>query len=376
MLERSLGKEIIKKLRETNKVILLYGARQVGKTTLSKSIIQQLNYTTTQINGDNPGQIRAFEDIDLKRMLEIIDGSELLFIDEAQNIINIGESVKLLHDEYPNLKIILTGSSSLELTNTTQESLAGRKRTLELYPLSIEEIRKENSIFEIKEDLDNILKYGLYPEVYSLKAPKDKKETLLELMNSYLYKDILQLAEIKNPRVLRDLVKLLALQIGQTVSVNKLANALNVSHETVTRYIDLLEKSFVVFRLRGYSKNLSKEISKMDKIYFYDTGIRNIVINQFSPMNERVDNGNIWENFIISERRKFNSYQGKFKEYYFWRTYTGAEIDYIEEEDGKLEAFEIKFNKSKKNPPVTWKETYPNSSFETINLDSWTDFVL
>ncbi len=168
----------------------------------------------------------------------------------------------------------------------------------------------------------------------------------------------------------------MALQTGQTVSVNKLANALNVSHETVTRYIDLLEKIFVIFRLRGYSKNLSKEISKMDKIYFYDTGIRNTVINQFSSMNDRADKGSVWENFIISERRKFNSYHGKFKEYYFWRTYTGAEIDYIEEEDGKPDAFEIKFNNKRKNPPVTWKETYPNASFETINLENRTDFVM
>ena len=376
MLNRELGNTISQELKQSDKVIIIFGARQVGKTTLSNKILNEINKKTIKINGDNLRQIEVFEKVDLQGMLELIDNAEVLFIDEAQNIINIGKAIKLLHDEKPEIKIILTGSSSFEIANKTQESLAGRKSTFTLYPLSIQEIRKEKSIYEIKENLHNILKYGLYPEVFSIQSISAKEKALLELTDAFLFKDILQLSNIKNPRVLRDLLKLLALQIGQTVSISKLSNALNVANDTILNYIDLLEKSYVIYRLRGYSKNLSKEISKMDKILFYDVGVRNAVLNQFMEINERSDIGKIWENFIISERIKSNSNNEINCEYYFWRTYTGAEIDLIEENGRQTNAFEIKYNNKLKSAPSTWTQTYPKSEFFTINTQNWTDFVL
>jgi predicted AAA+ superfamily ATPase len=296
-------------------------------------------------------------------------------IDEAQNIQDIGINIKILHDANPSLKIILTGSSSFELANQTSEPLTGRKRTFTLFPISIGELAKQLTGFDIKQKLDEYLRFGLYPDILNTNNVEEKKIRLKELSSSYLYKDVLQLSNIRNSQKIFKLLQLLALQIGSTVSVNKLGNSLNMSNDTVERYIDLLEKSYVIFRRTGFSRNLSKEISKMDKIYFYDLGIRNAILDNFNTIDLRSDAGALWENFIIAERLKHNFYSENEKRSYFWRTYTGAEIDMIEETEGKLFAFEIKFNNKTVKAPKTWEETYNSGEFHTINKDNFLQFI-
>jgi uncharacterized protein len=375
-IERELKSKILSALDSTSKVTILYGPRQVGKTTLIKSIISERYPNAVILNGEEKFVNESFSSASLSRMMEAIGNRNLLFIDEAQNITNIGLNIKILHDAKPQLRIILSGSSSLDLANKLQEPLTGRKRVFQLHPISMAElIRHGHTPLMIREQLDQILRYGLYPEVLTATEVGTKEEALKELSGSYLYKDVIQLAGIKYHQKIHDLLKLLALQTGSTVSVNKLSNALNISTHTVENYIILLEQSFVLFRLRGYSRNLSKEICKMDKIYFYDIGIRNAILGNFLPMENRSDTGAIWENFVIAERRKILSYRESFVNTYFWRTYTGAEIDYIEEKNGMLSAYEIKHNSKIVKSPQTWTETYPDSSFDTINLENFFRFL-
>ena len=284
-------------------------------------------------------------------------------------------STKILHDARKEVKIILTGSSSFDLSGKISESLTGRKRTFNLFPLSVEELQSHISTFEIKHSISQYLIYGMYPEVITSNIPSQKKTILRELASSYLFKDILQLTTVKHSDKLYRLLQLLALQIGKTVSLAKLSNVLDMSFESVERYIDLLDKAFVIYRLSGYSRNKSKEISKMDKIYFYDVGIRNAVLDNFTEVELRNDAGDLWENFLISERIKHNSYHDSEKRMYFWRTYGGTEIDLIEEGDGKLFAYEIKYSNKIKNAPKSWSENYPDSSYQTINKDNYLNFV-
>lgn len=375
--QRTIEQEINSSLSKGHKVILLLGPRQVGKTSLLNKIAEGSQWNWSILNGEEQMVKESFSSLSYRRMMESIGNKEVLFIDEAQNIPNIGKNIKILHDKNPNVKIILSGSSSLELANNLQEPLTGRKTVFNLLPLSIEELCNDGiSLLQIREMLPTILKFGLYPEVVTQKTIEDKERILREVSASYLYRDIIQLTDIKYTHKINDLVKLLALQIGSTVSINKLSNALNISAQTVENYINLLEQSFVIFRLRGFSKNLSKEISKMDKIYFYDVGVRNMILNNFGDMDSRLDKGSLWENFLIAERVKSNLYHMKYNNLYFWRTYTGAEIDYIEEKNGRLHAFECKFSHKSKKAPTTWVETYPNSTFKTVNLDNFFEFIL
>ncbi len=373
---RILGENISRDLcaSKKNKVIVIYGARQVGKTTLVHDILSHLE-GVLYLNAEEFKIKDIFSRCDLSSMEEIIGNKSILFIDEAQNVENISLNIKILHDAHPELKIILTGSSSFELANRTAEPLTGRKSTYKLYPISVQELRKHISVFDIKQNIEHYLLYGMYPEVLNEETVEDKKRTLRELSSSYLYKDILMLVHIKHSDKLFKLLQLLALQIGSTASIAKLSNGLDVSFDTVERYLELLEKSFVIFKLSGYSKNKSKEISKMDKYYFYDVGIRNAVLENYSPLSLRTDGGALWENFIISERIKRNEYGGKYGRMYFWRLYSGAEIDYIEEYDGLLHAYEIKFNNKIVKSPKSWQGSYPKSTFETINQDNFLEFV-
>ncbi len=308
-------------------------------------------------------------------MKELVEGYEVLFIDEAQNIQDIGINIKILHDSTPQLKIVLSGSSSFDLANKISEPLTGRTKTYILYPIAISELINSYNKFEIRQSLSDYLTIGTYPKLFNLETRKEKISHLLELSSSYLYRDILQLANIKHSNRIYDLLKLLSFQIGNLVSINELARNLKLSNETVENYIDLLEKSFVIFRLSGFSRNLRKEIKKQDKIYFYDLGIRNAIINNFSNLEFRVDRGQLWENFLIIERMKLNSYREEHKNLYFWRTYTGAEIDFIEEYAGKLHAYEFKWNTKIPKPPKTWLETYKNATFDYVNRDNFLDFV-
>ncbi len=376
MINRLVQKNIISKLSETNKIIVLYGSRQVGKTTLINELLKKISKKALIINADIKEYADVLSSRELTKIKRLISGYELIFIDEAQRIKDIGINLKILYDEFPGLKIITTGSSSFELANVLKEPLTGRTYTYSLYPIAVSELKSKFNLFELDLQLENFLLFGMYPEIFSYKNSGDKIVYLKELSSAYLYKDILELADIRNSKAIFNLLKLLAYQIGSTVSVNELANQLQLDKKTVSRYIDLLEKAFIIFRLSGFSRNLRKEVVKMDKIFFYDVGIRNAVINNFNEISDRQDVGELWENFLIAERIKYLSYNNKFANKYYWRTYTGAELDYIEETGGKLFGFEFKWGKKIGKAPKTWLDTYKEAEFKLINRENYFDFIL
>ena len=374
MYKRTIEPQIEQDIADArNKIILLYGPRQVGKTTLIRTLLKD-KANVLYVNADQLIYNDVFSARDLNRMQQLIGTKTILFIDEAQNIPNIGINLKILHDEMPELKIIVTGSSSFELANRLQEPLTGRTKTYRLYPISAREIINDSSVFELKNQIESLLIYGMYPEILLTTGSTDKIDRLNELTTSYLYKDILQLSGIKYADKIRKLLQMLAFQIGQSVSIHEIAKALEMSHETVVHYIDLLEKGFVIFRLSGYSNNLRKEVNKMNKIYFYDLGVRNNLINNFNPLALRNDVGQLWENFLVVERLKRNHYQRNRVNTYFWRTYTGAELDYVEEANGLLFGYEIKWGKSAK-APASWLSTYANAQFECITRDNFLEYI-
>ncbi len=374
-ITRKIEEKIIDQITKKNDIVVIYGARQVGKTTLIKKILEKLDYKSLQINAEELKYQTVFSGRDLTTMLQFVEGYELLFVDEAQSIENIGVNIKILHDAVPNLKIILSGSSSFDLSNKIKEPLTGRTKTYLLYSLGFLELTKLYNTFELKEHLNQALIVGGYPKLYTLNTLQEKISHLHELASAYLYKDVLLFTRIKHAKKLNDLLRLLAFQIGSTVSINELASNLKTSSETIERYIDLLEKAFIIFRVSGFSKNLRKEISKQDKIFFYDLGIRNAIINNFSPLEYRTDVGQLWENFLIVERQKKVTYSSQNRNIYFWRTYTGAELDYVEEYDGKLSGFEFKWGAKKPKSPKSWIETYKNASFEYINRENFLAFI-
>ncbi len=379
MIPRLLENKLVERLTEPkHKVVVLYGARQVGKTTLVLKALKQVDGKILQINADSQAYTEVLSSTDLNKLKGLVAGYDVLFIDEAQRIPDIGINLKILHDNIPSLKIIVTGSSSLDLANRIKEPLTGRTWTYRLYPISLAEWKgsKDVNDFGVGMNLDEFIRFGLYPEVLSLENHADKQQYLREISDSYLYKDVLALANIRYPEKLRQLLKLLAFQIGNLVSIHELANALQISRDTVTNYIDLLEKSFVIFRLGGFSRNLRKEVVSMDKIYFHDVGIRNTLIENFNPLEFRQDIGPLWENFLLSERRKKMEYERLFGNTYFWRTHTGAELDYVEERNGLLLGFEFKWKSGKAKVPATWLENYENASFEVVNKDNFASFAI
>lgn len=376
MIPRRLTDSLRNSLATRRKIIVVYGPRQVGKTTLVREVLKNYPGKVLEINADLAKYRESFSQQDLFKMMEIIGGHDLIFIDEAQNIPNIGINLKILYDSLPELKIIVTGSSSFELANQVQEPLTGRTMTYRLYPVSVGELSEQQTPFELKEQIENFMLYGLYPEVLQLTGNAAKMDHLQELASSYLYKDILQLSGIRHSDKIHKLLKLLALQTGSLVSLHELGKTLGMSHETVNHYIDLLEKGFVLFRLSAFSRNPRKEISKMNKIYFYDTGIRNVLTENFNPLSYRQDTGALWENFLISERRKKIDYMRLHGSSYFWRTYTGAELDYVEERDGQLSGFEFKWKAQKNKVPASWAENYNNSTCEVVHRENFLEFVL
>lgn len=376
MIPRNIELQIVNKLHESSKIIVLYGARQVGKTTLIKSLLKTHFKNVLEVNADQKKYQDVLSSTDLNQLKRLVTGYDLLFIDEAQRIPNIGLNLKIIHDNIPELKIIATGSSSFELANKISEPLTGRTWTYTLYPISILEWRELKNPFEIDERLSEYLCYGMYPEVFSYENEQDKMDYLKELINSFLYKDLLELSQIKNSGKIYDLLRLLAYQIGSPVSYSELGKKIGLSTDTVISYIDLLEKVFVIYRMPGFSKNLRKEITKNKKIYFFDVGVRNAIIEDFTMPDKRPDIGHIWENFIISERIKRNGYQRAHLNSFFWRTYTGAELDYVEQGSGKLSGFEIKWGDKVAKAPKSWLENYSEADFSTINIKNYQDFVL
>lgn len=375
LIPRHITNQVLKDLAQSGKVILIYGPRQSGKTTLSKQIIEKSGLKTLTANADQLKYADILSSRDLSKLKALTHGYEMLFIDEGQRIPEIGINLKILHDEIPGLKVLVTGSSSFLLSNRVAESLTGRKKVYSLFPVSMGELSKIYNHFELNDQLEERLIYGQYPEVINLTGYGEKEEYLREMSTSYLFKDILELENIKYPFKIRDLLRLLAYQTGSQVSIHELGRQLGLNRETVERYLFLLEQSFVIFRLSAFSRNLRKEISKSQKYYFYDNGIRNIIIDNLHALQTRNDTGALWENFILSERMKKLLYDRKHTNRYFWRTYSGAEIDYIEESGETLQAFEIKYNKAKVKIPKTWQQQYGND-FQTINKENYLDFIL
>jgi len=363
-------------LLQPQKVLVIYGPRRVGKTTLLQDYLKDSNLKYKLDSGDNIQTQQVLGSQDFTKILEYAQGYDLIVIDEAQQIPNIGMGLKIIVDNMPNIKVIATGSSSFDLANQIGEPLTGRKRTVTLYPISQLELVSHHNPFELKQKLEEFLVFGSYPEIITATSRKEKIIIIQEIFNSYLLKDILSLEKIKSPKALLDLLKLLAFQIGREVSLHELGTQIGLNVKTVSRYIDLLEKSFVIIRATGFSRNLRKEITSKNKYYFMDNGIRNAAIAQFNGLDTRNDIGQLWENFIVIERLKKRAYKDIHGNWYFWRTYNQQEIDLIEERDGKLWGFECKWSSSKKvTAPKEWKATYPQASFSVITPDNYLEFV-
>jgi predicted AAA+ superfamily ATPase len=359
-----------------NKVVIIYGPRQVGKTTLLNHFLQA---TSLKYRLDSGEDIRIQEVLgsqDFSHIKEYAEGYDLIAIDEAQKVRNIGQGLKILVDHLPGLQIIATGSSSFELASQVGEPLTGRKITLTLFPVAQLELSKLYNAFELKENLERYLVYGAYPEVLTAEGVEEKRRILSEIAGSYLLKDILEMDRVKNSKTILDLLRLLAFQVGNEVSLSELAAQIGRDYKTVARYLDLLEKAFVIFCLRGFSRNLRKEIYKKSKYYFYDTGIRNAVISNFNPLELRDDTGCLWENFLFMERLKKQAYLNIYSNNYFWRTWDQQEIDLVEEREGKLFGYEFKWGGRSRRPPKEWLKTYPNATFDTITRDNYLPFIM
>lgn len=358
-----------------NKVLVIYGPRQAGKTTLLREYLLHCNLKYKLESGDNIKIQNLFGSQDLDLLTEYVDGFELLVIDEAQKIPNIGQALKILVDQIPNIKIIVTGSSSFELAGQIGEPLTGRKTTLTLFTIAQNELLKLYRSYDLKQKLPEYLVFGSYPEVITAQTKLQKINILEEIMHSYLLKDILELEKVKSSKILLDLLRLLAYQIGKEVSLTELGSQLGIDYKTVARYLDLLEKAFVIYNLRGFSKNLRKEITKMSKYYFYDNGLRNAIISNFNTLEIRNDIGELWENFLFIERLKKSSYQNIYANRYFWRTWEQQEIDLIEEREGNLFGYEFKWGEKTIKAPKIWLKTYKEASFEVINKKNYLEFV-
>src|SRR3989338_1449806 len=375
-IKRNLLSILKKEFTETNKGLAIYGPRQVGKTTLVNDLLSEFQLKTLILNGDQRGEWwDLLTSRELSKITLLISGYDAVFIDEAQRIPEIGLSLKIMLDNFPKLKIIVTGSSSLDLASKISEPLTGRIYSYKLFPISQGELRVTNTPYEIETQIEERLIYGSYPEIFSLPSTLEKAKYLQNLTNTYLYKDLLEFGDIRNSAKIHDLLKLLAFQVGNQVSLSELSTALELSRTTVDRYIDLLEKSFIIFRLSGFSRNLRKEVTKMDKIYFYDTGVRNTVIGNFNLLKNRDDVGRLWENFLVMERMKRQEYTQTIYSHYFWRLTTGAELDLVEEREGKLFGFEFKYSAKTSKVPKSWVVTYPNASAQTVNRNNWLQFV-
>lgn len=365
----------LEKYLKPNKVLVIYGSRQAGKTTLLKSFLARTKLRYKLDSGDSIKAQEILNSQDFSRITEYVSGYDLLAIDEAQRIPNVGQGLKIIVDQVPGIKVIATGSSSFELAGQIGEPLTGRKRTLTLYPLSQIELSEIYNPHEIKERLPEWLIFGGYPEAVTAKTKQEKRDVLGEIVNSYLLKDILELERVKGSKILLDLLRLLAFQIGSEVSLTELGEKLALDYKTVGRYLDLLEKSFVIFSLRGFSKNLRKEVTKKSKYYFFDTGIRNAVISNFNELDLRDDVGRLWENFLAAERIKTQEYRKISANNYFWRTWDQKEIDWIEEREGKLFGFEFKFSKKEAKIPQDFLRAYPGSKVETVHSENYLDFL-
>jgi uncharacterized protein len=374
-IDRHLKKRIKARMFK-GKAMLLLGPRQVGKTTLLHEIAAEMGESYMWLNADEGDIRQALTNATTSTQLLTLAGPhKLLIIDEAQQIPDIGLKIKLLTDTHPEIQVIATGSSAFELLNTSNEPLTGRKYEFHLYPVSHAEMVGHHGLLVEKRLLAHRLIYGSYPEV--INSPGNEKEVLVELGSSYLYKDLLKYDGIKKSAMLEKLLKALAFQLGSEVNYQELAKTIgNIDPGTVEKYIDLLEKAYVVYKLNAFSRNLRNEIKKGKKIYFYDNGIRNMLISNYLPIEDRIDKGALWENYIMGERMKRNAYSGESPNRYFWRTHDQAEIDYLEESDGVLNAYEIKWKEHKKSKlPESFATAYPEHRFEVVTETDFENFI-
>ncbi len=373
MITRKLETEITKRLSD-KKAIIVLGARQTGKTTLLKKIVNERE-KILWLNGDETDTLALLENSSSTRLKVVFSEKELVVIDEAQRIPDIGLKLKIMIDQIPEVKVIATGSSSFDLANKINEPLTGRKWEYKLFPVSFSEMVQYHGFMEENRLMPHRLVYGYYPEIVS--NPGKEKEILKQLTDSYLYKDILMWEGIKKPDKLLKLLQALALQVGSEVSYNNLGNLIGMDNQTVEKYIQLLEQTFIIFRLPAFSRNLRKELKLGRKIYFFDNGIRNALIANFNIPELRTDLGALWENFIISERQKYMHYNNVWANNYFWRTQDQQKIDYLEERDGKLYAYEIKWNKNKKvSLSKSFSNSYPEHEFAVVHPGNYEEFIM
>ncbi|OHA24361.1 MAG: ATPase [Candidatus Taylorbacteria bacterium RIFCSPLOWO2_01_FULL_44_26] len=373
MLQRHIQKAIEEGLFK-NKVIVIYGARQVGKTTLVKEIQKKYKDQSLYLNCDEPDIKDALTDKTSTQLKAYFGNSRLVIIDEAQRVKNIGLTLKLAFDTFPDIQIIATGSSSFDLANKVVEPLTGRKREFFLPALSVAECTGLSSPVEFKRMFESRMIFGMYPGVV-LGDSREERKNIEEIARSYLYKDILEIDTIRNPEGIKKLLKALALQIGNEVSYNELALTVGINKRTVEKYIQILEQAFIIFRLKPYYKNARNELTRLRKIYFYDLGIRNALINNFNAFDSRNDIGAMWENFVISERMKKNNLSGMAISSHFWRTIDGREIDYLEENGNILSAYEIKWSGNGFSAPKVFSDNYPQSTYAVITKENLFDFV-
>jgi uncharacterized protein len=357
------------------KTLILLGARQTGKTTLIGQLLQNRSESIVWMNSDEADVRYLLTDLNSDRLKPYLQGKDILVLDEAQRIPETGLAIKIIHDHFPGIQLIVTGSSSFEITGEIMEPMTGRKFEYLLYPLSFNEMVKYHGLLTEKRILEHRLVMGYYPEI--VMHPENDQKRLESLVSSYIYKDLLKLEQIRKPVLLDKIIKALALQVGHEVSYNELAQLLNSDKETVEKYIDLLEKTYIVFRVPAFSRNVRNEIKRNRKIYFYDNGVRNAVLGNYLPLHARTDTGELWENFLMSERRKFMNNRGIVARMHFWRTTQQQEIDYIEErQDGQLFAFEFKWNPRKKGRlSTTFASAYPSARYAVITPENIEEFL-
>jgi uncharacterized protein len=375
MLIQRAVEETIKKQLVSGKVNLLIGARRVGKTFLLKKIIQEIGEPFLWLNGDDESTHDLLAERTAANYKRITSGISLLVIDEAQMIKDIGLKMKLMIDEIPHLKIIASGSSAYALSHKVGEPLVGRAYWHRMFTIAQTELKQHENYLQTLQNLEERLIYGSYPEIFQLETLQQKEIYIKEMLSSYLFKDLLTFDEIRNSDKIRSLLKLIAFQVGKEVSYDELGRQLGMSKNTVEKYLDLLSKVFVVYRIGAYSKNLRKEVSKSSRWYFYDNGIRNALIDNFKPLSLRDDVGELWENYLLTERLKANSYAQNGKTIYFWRTYDQQEIDCIEEKNQEIEAFEFKWGNKKTKVPKAFAEAYSGVQYTVISKENYLDFV-
>jgi len=372
---RILTGRVIEYLKTPQKAALVFGARRVGKTFLLNQILKKFEKTAILLNGEDYDTHTLLEERTAANYRRLLNGKDILAIDEAQSIPDIGKKLKLILDEVPGIRVIASGSSSFDLQNMAGEPLVGRSSHFYLTPFSHKEISVKEDALQVRQNLENRLIYGSYPEVTLMESPRQKEEYLRDIVSAYLLKDILVLDGLRNSSKMRDLCRLIAFQLGNEVSCEELGRQLGMNKATVEKYLDLLSKVFVVFRLGAYARNLRKEITKPGKWYFFDNGIRNAIISNFSPLAVRQDTGALWESYLISERLKNTYNTGTPSNFYFWRTYDQQELDFLEETGKELNAFEFKWGDKSPKIPTAFAEAYPKASYKVINQKTYLEFL-